>query len=367
MASVFITGFPGYLASGLVERVLSRQDVRSVVCLVESPFLDLAEARAQFLGCDTSDRNSRIRLLPGDITQPDLGLGAGGLPDVTEVFHLAAVYDLGVSRKLALSVNVDGTRHMLDAAAGCPELERFHHVSTCYVSGRHPGLFRETDLDVGQRFNNYYEETKYLAEALVQSRMADGLPATIYRPAVVVGDSRTGATRKYDGPYPVIRLLLRQGRVAVMPVVGDPDATRVNLVPSDYVLGAIDYLSRLAEAEGRVYQLADPNPLTASEIMEAVADVTGKRIVRVRLPMGLAEAAIERVPGVHGLLGIPAAALPYYSHPTEYSTANAEADLAGSGIEVPSFRSYVARLVEFVRENPTPPVGPGRRGGLASA
>lgn len=365
--TVFITGFPGYLASGLVERILDRSEVRSVVCLVEPRFVDLAETRARSLGCDGSDKNSRIQLLPGDITQADLGVGAGGLTDISEVFHLAAVYDLSVSRELALSVNVHGTRNVLDAAARSSELKRFHYVSTCYVSGRHPGVFRETDLDVGQRFNNYYEETKYLAEALIRERVAGGLPATIYRPAIVVGDSRTGATQKYDGPYPVIRLMLRQGRIAVMPIVGNRDTTRVNLVPSDYVLGAIDYLSQRPESKGRVYQLADTNPLTASEILEAVAGVTGQRVVRVRLPMGMARAAIEHVPGAYRLLGIPAAALPYYSHPTQYSTANAEEDLGGSGIEAPGFRSYVARLVEFVQKNPTPSVGPGRRGGLASA
>lgn len=352
MATVFITGFPGFLASGLVERILARPARSSVVCLVEPRFLALAEARAATLGCDTSDRNSRLRLVIGDITEPDLGLGAEGLTGITEIFHLAAIYDLGVSRELALTVNVDGTRNVLAAAAACPDLKRVHYVSTCYVSGRHAGVFRETDLEVGQTFNNYYEETKYLAEALVRKRMADGLPVTIYRPAIVVGDSRTGATQKYDGPYPVIRLLLRQGRVAVMPIVGDPDGTRVNLVPSDYVLRAIDHLSRLPEAEGKTYHLADPHPLTASEILEAVAAVTKQRIVRMRLPMGVARMAIERVPGVYRLLGIPAAALPYYSHPTLYSTSNAEADLVGSGIEVPSFRSYVDRLVEFVRRNP---------------
>jgi thioester reductase-like protein len=231
-------------------------------------------------------------------------------------------------------------------------LERFHYVSTCYVSGRHPGLFRETDLDVGQRFNNYYEETKFLAEALVQARMSGGLPATIYRPAIVVGDSRTGATQKYDGPYPVIRLLLRQARIAIVPVVGDPDATRVNLVPSDFVLGAIDYLSQRPDAAGKVYQLADPHPLTASELLDAVAGVTGQNLVRIHLPIRLARVAIEHVPGVYRLLRIPAAALDYYSHPTLYSTTNAEADLEGSGIEVPDFRSYVGRLIDFARRNP---------------
>jgi len=352
MATVFITGFPGFLASGLVERIVARTPAPSVVCLVEPRFLELARARAERLTADLTGEGPRIRLVSGDIRRPGLDLPGDALNGVSEVFHLAAVYDLGVPRDVGLSVNVDGTRNVLDATAGCATLERVHYVSTCYVSGRHPGVFRESHLDVGQSFNNYYEETKYLAEALVRNRMSDGLPATIYRPTIVVGDSRTGATLKYDGPYPVIRLLLRQGRVAVMPIVGDPDGTRVNLVPSDYVLSAIDYLSRLPQAEGRAYQLADPDPLTASGILDAIAEVTGQKVVRVRLPMGVARASIRRVPGVHRLLGIPAPALDYYSHPTLYSTTSAENDLEGSGIEVPPFRSYLERLVAFVRRYP---------------
>jgi len=120
-----------------------------------------------------------------------------------------------------MKVNVEGTRHMLDFADGCSSLRRFQYVSTCYVSGRYAGIFRETDLSKGQTFNNFYEETKYLAEVEVQEQMRQGLPATIYRPAIVVGDSRTGDTQKYDGPYFAIRWLLRQPGIAIMPVVGD--------------------------------------------------------------------------------------------------------------------------------------------------
>src|SRR5207247_6389267 len=135
-----------------------------------------------------------------------------------------AIYDLSVSRDAGMRVNVDGTRHVLDFAERCPSLQRFHYVSTCYVSGRHHGVFGEDDLDVGQRFNNFYEETKFLAE--VEVRRRSGLPVTIYRPSVVVGDSRTGETQKFDGPYFVIQWILRQPRVAFLPVVGRPSRYR---------------------------------------------------------------------------------------------------------------------------------------------
>ncbi|MCB1034654.1 MAG: SDR family oxidoreductase, partial [Acidobacteria bacterium] len=206
MAKVFFTGFPGFLGSELLPRVLERLSEDTAVCLIQGKFRDLAETRVEELTAAHPAIEGRVELVEGDITLPDLGLGEAQelKAEVTEIFHLAAVYDLSVPRKVGMKVNVEGTRYLLDFAQGCPNLKRFQYVSTCYVSGRYAGIFRETDLEKGQAFNNYYEETKYLAEVEVQARMKKGLPATIYRPAIVVGDSRTGATQKYDGPYYVI-------------------------------------------------------------------------------------------------------------------------------------------------------------------
>ena len=150
--------------------------------------------------------------------------------------------------------------------------ERLHYFSTCYVSGRYAGPFAEDDLDVGAPFNNFYEETKHLAEVEVRRRMAAGLPATIYRPSIVVGDSRTGETQKYDGPYFIMQWLLRQPRRAVLPMAGDPTMTRVNVVPRDFVVDAVAHLSGHPNSKGRTYHLADPHPLTVDEM----ADVLGR-------------------------------------------------------------------------------------------
>jgi nucleoside-diphosphate-sugar epimerase len=290
----------------------------------------------------------------GDITRTGLGVAPGILPldDISEIFHLAAVYDLSVGRDLAMRVNVDGTRNVLDLAARCASLRRLQYVSTCYVSGRHRGAFLETDLAKGQRFNNFYEETKYLAEVEVQERMAAGLPATIYRPAIVVGDSDSGATQKYDGPYFVIQWLLRQPALALMPVVGNPRATRLNVVPRDFVVDAISYLSAWPESVGRVYQLADPAPLDIDEMLSVLGRATERRLLRVPLPLGVAKAAIDYVPGVYPLMRIPSSAIDYFVHPTDYGTENTVHDLAGTGIAVPPFATYADRLAGFVRRHP---------------
>ena len=215
------------------------------------------------------------------------------------------------------------------------------------------GAFSEDDLEKGQAFNNFYEETKYLAEVEVRSRMRGGLPATIYRPAIVVGDSRTGATQKYDGPYFMIRWLLRQPFVAVLPVVGKPSATRVNLVPRDYVVEAMAYLSGLDASAGKVYHLADPDPLTVGELVDLIGHATRRKIVRVPLPRSAAKFLIDRVPGVYWLMQIPSPAIDYFVHPTLYTCASTLAELEGSGLKVPPLPTYIDRLVDFVRCHPS--------------
>ncbi len=354
MSIVFFTGFPGFLGSELLPRVLERSPEYRAVCLIQSKFTSQARSRLEHIEGVHPDLRGRIDLVVGDITEANLGLdNVSQLKEQTsEVFHLAAVYDIGVPREVAMQVNVVGTQNVLDFAEESPRLRRLQYVSTCYVSGRHAGIFSEDDLDKGQSFNNYYEETKYLAEVEVRARMRGGLPATIYRPAIVVGDSRTGATQKYDGPYFVIRWLLRQPFVAVLPVVGKPSVTRVNLVPRDFVVDAISYLSRLDASAGRVYQLADPEPLTVSELIKLVGNATRRMVVRVPLPRVAAKFAIDHVPGVYRLMQIPSSLIDYFVHPTLYTCVSTLADLEGSGVAVPPLPTYMDRLVDFVRCHP---------------
>jgi len=356
MPTVFFTGYPGFLGSELLPRVLDRSGDTGAVCLVQPKFADLATARRDQLVAAHPAYEGRIRLVEGDITRPGLGLDGDAAKElragVTEIFHLAAVYDLSVARDLAMRVNVEGTGNMLRFAGECPGLERFQYISTCYVSGRFAGAFTEDDLVKGQTFNNYYEETKYLAELKVQEWMEKGLPATIFRPSIVVGDSKTGATQKYDGPYYVIRWILKQPGVAVMPVVGDVRRTRVNVVPRDFVIDALAALSTSERAAGRVYQLADPNALTVDEMLHAVARAAGKKVVRIPTLAGLAKASLDYVPFLERVMGIPSAAIDYFTHPTYYTAEHTLEDLEGTGITIPSFDTYIERLVAFVRAHP---------------
>jgi thioester reductase-like protein len=352
--TLLMTGFPGFLGSALLPRLLARRDDTRAVCLVQSRHLALARDRVRELAESHPDTAGRVELVDGDITAPTLGLRGRPkwLDDVTEVWHLAAVYDLAVPEEVARRVNVVGTAHVLHLCASLPRLGRLHYVSTCYVSGRYEGEFPEDGLDEGQTFRNHYESTKFEAEMLVRKAMADGLPTTIYRPGIVVGDSRTGETQKYDGPYFLATFLRRQLPLAVVPAVGDADEVRVCLVPRDFVVEAMDELSVLEESAGRTYALTDPRPPTVRHLVDTFARHLGKRVLWVPLPLRPTRFLVESVPGMERLMGLPAEALDYFASPTTYSTTNTTTDLAGSGLECPDFDGYAGRLLDFMREHP---------------
>ena len=265
MSTLFFTGFPGFLGSRLLPGLLAPDGRDRAVCLVQPMWMERARDRITTMAAREPGLEGRIELVEGDITLPDLGLGLEWddlAKHVTRVIHVAAVYDLSVAPDLAERVNVLGTRHVLGFCRAVRSLQRLDYVSTCYVSGRYPGVFREDQLEEGQTFNNHYEATKYRAEVEVRRALDGGLPGTIYRPSIVVGDRHTGETQKYDGPYYFIRWVLRQGRVAVVPIVGDPNAHTLNVVPGDFVVDAIQALSGTAASLGETYHLADPNPPT---------------------------------------------------------------------------------------------------------
>jgi thioester reductase-like protein len=355
VSSILMTGFPGFLGSALLPRLLARGPDVHAWCLVQPQHQALAEQRIEELAREHPHVHDRVQVLTGDLTARGLGLDAAArrqVHAVSEVWHLAAVYDLAVGEDVARRVNVEGTDRVLELCRGLPGLQRLHYVSTCYVSGRYAGEFGEDVLDQGQEFRNHYEETKFEAELAVRKAMADGLPVTIYRPGIVVGDSATGETQKYDGPYFLAQFLRRQPRLAVVPALGDIDRVRVCLVPRDFVVDAMDRLSAMDASLGKTYALTDPHPPAVREVVDAFAARLGRRVLWVRLPVGVTRALVGGVPGMERLLGLPAEALEYFASPTTYATTNTVADLRRTGVACPPFASYADRLIDYMLEHP---------------
>ncbi len=350
MSDVLFTGFPGFIGMRLLPRILEQQPESRVVCLVQDKFADTARRSLEALEAAHPYTRGRLELLMGDITLPGLGVELGRAKrlqaSLRQAWHLAAVYDLAVGRAIARRVNVEGTRNLLEFAAAASRFERLQYVSTAYVSGKARGVFRETDLDVGQGFKNHYEETKFLAEVeVVRSK----LPATIYRPGVVVGDTRTGETAKFDGPYAVLRMMEKLPSPGLFPRVGMGKGT-VNIVPVDFVVAAMAALSASPASRGLTYHLCDPQPHSPAELTQMFASAFGKRFLYVPLPLVLARACLSP-PQLQRFFGITTQALEYFHDPVRHDTTQASRDLGALGVKCPRLAHYLPQLISFYREH----------------
>jgi NAD(P)-dependent dehydrogenase (short-subunit alcohol dehydrogenase family) len=365
-----LTGATGFLGRNVLRRLLEHDDCDQVVCLVRSPE-KLARVTAAMPGA------GRIRALSGDLTADGLGLSGDDLDDllgVEHVVHLGAVYDITTGDELNHATNVDGTRRVVELAerigAGC-----LHHVSSVAVAGDHRGRFAETDFDTGQRLLSPYHRTKFAAEEIV--RRATAVPWRVYRPAVVVGDSRTGEMDKVDGPYYLLPALDRVAHLvgrtrvpaAALPVVL-PDLGATNVVPVDYVADAMVHLMHRPGLDQRAFHLVSPRPQPLLEVYNAFATAAGApRAVAVPGPLGgpakrlgdLASGLLARVPGATAVrdavlheIGFPPEAVEHAAFNAVFDSRATREALEGSGIAVPELSSYAAVLYAFWRDHLDP-------------
>lgn len=343
---VLFTGFPSFTARRMLARLLEDPDVR-VLALVQEQFV----AELQNFAPD-----GRVEPLTGDVAAMDLGLSGAEVArlvaEVEEVYHFAAIYHLGVPRSQVVRVNVEGTRNVLDLAREMKRLRRFHHLSTAFVAGRREGLILESDLDGSFGFYNAYEQTRHQAEVLVRRAMRD-LPVTVYRPSIIVGDSRTGEIDKFEGPYYFMVAIVGSPVELPLPLPGRGDAP-LNLVPVDYVVEAAYRIGRDPRAVGRTFHLVDPNPLPARRVFELVAARAGKPPPRGVIPGGrllweVASRLLSRIPALERVLSMPRQAFEQFHHRAIYDASGTAELLEGTGIACPPLESYVDHLVAYIQ------------------
>ncbi len=350
--SIFVTGFPGFIAGRLVERLAGPET--QFFLLVQPPLVQHAIAEIEDISEATGAPLESFVLVEGDITLPNLGIPDSDVETVqfetTDVFHLAAAYDLAVAKDIAYKVNFEGTKNVNSFVASIRDLRRYNYVSTCYVAGKREGTILETELEHDAGFRNHYEETKYLAELEVE-RLKGHIPLTIYRPSVVVGDSQTGETAKYDGIYYLIHYLRKAPTLLRIFNVGNRHV-RLNLVPVDFVADGIAALSRDPRARGRTVALADPLPLTTAELFDVLAkEMTGRKSEFTPPPR-----LVEWFLGLKvspPLTGLPHYGVPYFFISQVYDTAVGEELLAPHGVACPRFDKYAGNLLDFVDEFPS--------------
>ena len=349
--TIFITGFPGFIASRLIKR-LAAERVRFIL-LVQPALLKRAHEEIEEIASETGAARASFQIVEGDITQENLGIAKAELEmarrETTTLFHLAAIYDLAVARDPAIRVNVEGTRNVNNFAKTIGKLRRYHYVSTCYVAGKRKGLILETELRHDAGFRNHYEETKYAAELEVEALKSE-LPVTIHRPAVVCGDSRTGATAKYDGIYYLIHYLRKWPGPLTRLNIGN-DEVCLNLVPIDFVIEAMAALAKDEQAIGATVQIADPSPLTTRQLFDEISKALQCRASSATMPAWLVQRLLM-LPVSPPLTGLPHSAVPYFFLEQTHDSTRARALLEPHDIRCPKFPDYVGALVEFVAEHP---------------
>jgi thioester reductase-like protein len=346
--TALITGFPGFLGSRLVATLLEKEPGRAVVALVEPRMEQTARERAP----------AGLEVLPGDIGERRLGIGDETYErlaaEVSEVHHLAAIYNLAVPLELAQKVNVDGTGNILEFCRHCERLDRLHYVSTAYVAGERTGVVYEHELSLGQRFKNHYESTKFQAELWVRDQM-DKVPTTIYRPAIVVGDSQTGETQKFDGPYYMLRVISRSVKTNIpIPQFGR-SAAPFNVVPVDFVIDAMTTLGGDAALAGATLHLVDPEPVPSSEVLELLAKTYAGKGPGYRVPPKIVAASLRSGTVRRAFGGAPRESIVYLNHPVRFDTRVATEALARNGLRCPRLEEYVGPLVRFYREHEDEP------------
>ncbi len=343
-----LTGFPGFIGTRLARKLLADDPAVKIIAIVEPRMAERAREVAREFG-------DRLEVVEGDIVDPKLGFSDEQYADlaskVRRVYHLAAIYDLAVPEDIARKVNVGGTQHIIDFCRACKDLERLHYVSTCYVAGKRTGKVLESELDEGQEFKNHYESTKFAAEVLVRTSM-DEIPATVYRPGIVVGDSKTGDTQKFDGPYFILWFIHRMKQLGL--TVGDmgTDKATFNAVPVDYIVDAMASCTQDPRTVGATLALADPNPLTTRQFVSVLS-----RTYVHREPFGPAIPdfvmrpflAVKPIRKFYG--GTPFQSLVFLHHPVQYDTTEASKHLGRSGLACPGFHEYAPVMVDFFQKN----------------
>ncbi len=335
----FFTGFPGFLTSHIIDELLAKHPNDKVVALVTRRSFSTAQKKIQ-----NNNWESRVELVIGDITQDDLGIDNPGLllKRLTYVWHLAAIYDLAVKEEVAHRVNVTGTQKIIEFTASIKNLVQFNYISTCYVAGKREGLIFEDELDEGQSHNNFYESTKFLAEIEVQKST---LPFAIFRPAIIVGDSRSGKTEKFDGPYYLFKLL--NELPSWLPSLNVRSGTSgVNIIPIDFATKAILALGTDDQSKGQVFHICDSNPMVPTEIISLSLKSLGKKPAAASIPNSIFKRAAESR-NIEKITGVPKEVLNYFTYNAAYDASNATRLLAGYGISCPHLSSYLPILIDY--------------------
>jgi len=354
----FVTGATGFIGKRLVARLLARKG--SVV-----HFLIRKESEGKVEGLREYWGVPAARAVPvfGDLTSKRLGVGADEIKklkgQIDHFYHLAAVYDLAADEQSQVAVNVEGTHNTVEFAKAI-DAGHFHHVSSIAAAGLYEGVFREDMFDEAENYEHPYFMTKHESEKIVRTECK--VPWSVYRPAMVVGDSRTGEMDKIDGPYYFFKLIQRMRQLLPpwLPVIG-LEGGRINIVPVDFVVDALDCISHQKGIAQRCFHLVDPVGYRVGDVLDIFTRAAHAPKMNLFINAALlgfipksvkkglmALAPVRRIrSAIMKDLGLPEDILTFVNYPTRFDNRETQAALKGTGITVPNLKDYAWRLWDY--------------------
>jgi NAD(P)-dependent dehydrogenase (short-subunit alcohol dehydrogenase family) len=360
----FITGATGFIGRRLVEELLQKRQGKVYVLVRPDSRGRLDDLIERWKAVAGQSAGKRVVPVTGDLRRPLLGVEAERAQElrgkIDDFIHLAAIYDMTAPAERNTAVNVGGTTHAVELARAL-EAQRLHHVSSIAVAGTYEGVFEESMFDEGQRLPSPYHRTKFESERIVREQPY--VPWRVYRPAIVVGDSRTGEMDKVDGPYYFFKAIQRARQLLPewAPLVG-VDLGRTNVVPVDWVVSALEHIAHEPGLDGRAFHLTDPRGQRVQELINELAKAAHAPRVALSIDKRLTD-PLPKWPLALALalppwrqaksvalreLGIPEEVLGHMELVPRFDTRQAERALAGTPLaEPPPLRDYAATLWDY--------------------
>jgi len=354
----FVTGATGFIGKRLVKQLLQRKGA-VVHFLIRKESHGKVAALRDYWGA------SAARAIPvfGDLTSRKLGVSADDVKKlkghVDHFYHLAAVYDLGADEESQIAVNIEGTRNTMELAKVI-DAGHFHHVSSIAAAGLYEGVFREDMFDEAENYDHPYFMTKHESEKIVRKECK--VPWSVYRPAMVVGDSKTGEMDKIDGPYYFFKLIQRMRQLLPpwLPAIG-LEGGRINIVPVDFVVNALEHISHKQDIAKRCFHLVDPVGYRVGDVLDIFSRAAHAPRMNLFINAALlgfipksvkkglmAVAPVRRIrSAVMKDLGLPEDMLTFVNYPTRFDCRDTLAALKGSGVECPNLKDYAWRLWDY--------------------